>query len=214
MTKQEYTDFIRNSLPRVDQTNRYDRRQVAVAINVAVNTVFYELYMQNPKKMTKAMERYSTTATIVPSDTTLRGRYVGTLTGDVVDLPRKTGGILSIRQWDGGGIAEIETTVTNYVPVTVMEGEQFYGSEASLSGVVVGFSWSKLGQIEFWGMSAAEAAKGVEVRYLKQFKSYTDTESVILPFGQDERIIQLVREFMGLTPPVDTINDNSDIKKG
>jgi len=210
MTKAEYIDFIRNSLPMVDKTSRFHREQVGAAINVAVNTVFYEIYRANPKVFMKSMERYTTRATIIPVNITLRGRYTAPITVDIVDLPKKAGGVLEIMQWDAQGIQEIGTTTTDYIPVTTMEGEQFYGSEASLPGNVVGYSWSGAREIEFWGISAAEASQGVSVRFIQQFKSYSNTDNVVLPYGQDQRIMQLVREFLGVTPPKDTINDNAD----
>jgi len=221
MTKAEYIDFIRNSLPAMDKTRKYHREQVGIAINNAVNSVFWELYFKNPKKMAKSLERYS----ILLSDLTptitvagYRSRYVLSFNYDVVDLPRKTGGILEVLQLDGGANPIITTTTTNYVPVTTMEGEQFYGSEASLPGNVVGFSWMagvwSNRYIEFWGMSAAEAAAGVSVRYIPQFSQLTATQEVLMPFGQDERIIEMVREFLGAIPPKDLVNDNADRQNG
>lgn len=211
MTKAEYIDFIRNSLPMVDQTNRFHENQIAVAINMAVNTVFWDMYEQNPRKMAKSMERYTTTITLTPLNNVVRGRYAVVIDHDIVDLPRKTGGVISIRQWDGLGVPSLTTTTTNYVPVTVMEGEQFYGSESSLTGVVVGFSWSKIRQLEFWGMSATEASNTIEVRFIKQFKGYSFADDVLLPYGQNERIIELVRQYLGLIPIKDIVNDNADI---
>ena len=60
MTKIEYIDFIRNSLSMVDKTSKFHREQVALAINFAVNTIYYDLYVQNPKAFKKSMERYTT----------------------------------------------------------------------------------------------------------------------------------------------------------
>lgn len=213
MTQNEYIDFIRNSLAMVDKTAKFLRPQVEAAINFAVNTVFYELYERNPKKFRKSMERYTVRGTLAPVLTGLhvRGRYTAPLAVDIVDLPRKTGGIIEIMQLDAEGIPEIENTTTKYVPVTTMEGEQLYGSESSLPGNVVGFSWSGARELEFWGMSAAEASQGVSARYIRQFKEYVYDDNVILPYGQDSRIVELVREYLGQTPPKDLVNTNADL---
>lgn len=212
MTQYEYIDFIRNSLSMVDKTAKFLRPQVEAALNFAINTVFYEVYLADPKKFRKSMERYTVRGSLAPILTGLgvRGRYTAPIASDIVDLPRKTGGIIEIMQLNDDGIAGIENTTTTYVPVTTMEGEQFYGSEASLPGNVVGFSWSGAKEVEFWGMSVAEAAKGVSARYIKQFNEYASTDDVILPYGQDNRIVELVREYLGVIPPKDTINDNVD----
>ncbi len=211
MTKKEYIGFIRNSLPMVDQTSRFHHLQVEAAINIAVNSVFFDMYESNPKRFRKSMERYSEFEIATLAEGVPTGRYRTTLTYDVVDLPRKTGGILGIMQKSSAGIAEISTTTTDYVPVSIMEGEQLYGSESSLPGGVVGFSWSGAREIEYWGISDADAALGVYVRAIKQFKSYADTDNLLLPYGKNQQIIDKVREYLGVTPPKDTINDNSDI---
>ena len=204
MTKLEYIDFIRNSLQQIDDTSRFHREQVSAALNLAVNTVFYEMYKDNPM----SLERYTTVVSSTPSNAvapgSTLGRYVSTLTVDVVDLPKKAGGVIEILTGT--------TTTTKFVPVSTIEGEHLYGSESSLPGNVIGYSLSGARYIEFWDMSAAEAAAGVVLRVIQQFKSYSNTDNVKLPYGQDERIIELVRQYLGVIPPKDLINDNADIK--
>lgn len=208
MTKKEYIDFIRNSLQMVDQTQKYHREQVAAAINLAVNTVFYELYNRNPRVMQKSLDRYATevSGTITTPDSS--GRYGTSLSVDVVDLPKKAGGVLDIN-WNPATATRSNTTA--FVPMSTMEGEQLYGAEASLPGNVIGFSFSGPRTIFYWGISASEAANTVLIRLIKQFKSYSNTDNVLLPYGQDQRIIELTREYLGAIPPKDLISDNADI---
>jgi len=208
MTKLQYIDFIRNSLPMVDKTSKYHRLQVEAAINVAVNTVFYDMYEKNPKKFKKSMERYSllySPLSVNPALSGTTGRYESALLIDIVDLPKKAGGVLEIMP----DTAVLTTTV--FVPVSTLEGEQIYGSESSLPGNVIGFSFSGGRTIEYWDMSAAQAAQGVVVRLIQQFKSYSNTDNVLLPYGQNKAIIDLVREFMGAIPPKDLVNTNADV---
>jgi len=210
MTKAEYIDFIRNSLPQVDKTSRYQHQQVAAAINVAVNTIFYDMYKQQPKSFKKSMERYTVWAINTPAINAYSGRYTSTITVDVVDLPRKSSGILEILQGTLLGLGPSDTTTTKFIPVSTMEGEQFYGSESSLPDNVIGFSFSGARAIEYWGMKAADATLGVYIRLIKQFKAYALTDNVILPYGRDQQIIELVRQFLGAIPPKDLVNDNAD----
>ena len=210
MTKAEYIDFIRNSLPQVDKTSRFHHDQVAAAINVAVNTIFYDMYKQQPKSFKKSMERYTVWAINTPAINAYSGRYTSTITVDVVDLPRKSSGILEILQGTLLGLGPSNTTTTKFIPVSTMEGEQFYGSESSLPDNVIGFSFSGARAIEYWGMKAADATLGVYIRLIKQFKAYALTDNVILPYGRDQQIIELVRQFLGAIPPKDLVNDNAD----
>ena len=206
MTRAQYIDFIRNGLPMVDQTDRFHHEQVASAINMAINTVFYEMYEQNPKKFRKSMERYTTQLRRSAAPDANTGRYVSDLLVDVVDLPKKTGGVLEV-MWNYN---DDTTTTTDFVPVSTMEGEQLYGSESSLLGNVIGFSWDGAQELEFWGMSAADAVNDVQIRFIKQFKGYSDSDNVLLPYGKDQLIIEKVREYLGVTPPKDLVNDNAD----
>ena len=215
MTKNEYIDFIRNSLPMEDKTDKFHPAQVEAAINLAVNTAFYEMYAKNPKVMAKSLERYSTLIWSAIFNTVRPPRYTASLTVDIVDLPRKTGGILEISDsgFDMGGTDPILATTTKFLPLTTMEGEQLYGAEAVLASNEYGFSFAGGGSrvIEFWGSAAGFAAMfGVWIRAIKQFKSYSSTSQVLLPYGQDERIIELVRQYLGVIPPKDLINDNAD----
>lgn len=202
MTKNQYIDFVRNSLPMVDKTQKYHPEQVAAAINNAVNTLFWEMYEQTNKGMRKSLERYTSLVTSLTAANATTGRYNSSLSVDIVDLPRKAGGIL--------GIIESDTTTTAYVPVTVLEGDQLYGSEASLPETVVGFALNGPRTIEYWNMSAGV---NVVIRLIKQFKSYTATENVLLPYGQDARIVDLVRKYLGDIPPKDLINNEADTQK-
>jgi len=202
MTKLEYIDFIRNSLQMVDKTAKFHREQVAAAINVAVNTMFYDLFLKNPKSFRKSMERYTTLVASVPALNATVGRYHSTLTVDVVDLPRKAAGIIEV--------LTSTTTTTRFVPITTMEGEQLHGAEASLPGNVIGFSFSGARDVEYWDMTAAEAAAGVVLRLIQQFRSYSSTDNVKLPYGQDANIMELVRQYLGVIPPKDLINNNAD----
>jgi hypothetical protein len=59
-------------------------------------------------------------------------------------------------------------------------------------------------------MDGATASAGVDIRLIKQFKSYASTDEVLLPYGQNARILELVREYLGVIPPKDIINNNTN----
>jgi hypothetical protein len=206
MTKAEYIDFVRNSLPMVDKTSRFHRQQVAAAINVAVNTVFYDMYEQNPKVFKKSLERYTTQVTGTPSADGQTGQYAVALAFDVVDLPKVAGGIIEVAT--APSVDPI--TYTQFAPIGTMTGAQLYGSEASLPANVVGYSFAGGREVEFWGMTALQAVNDVLLRVIKQFKSLGSTDNVVLPYGKDSLIMDKVREYLGVTPPKDTINNEVD----
>lgn len=214
MTKEEYIDFIRNSLPMVDQTSRFHEKQVEAAINLAVNTVFYELYESLPKNKKKAMEVYAiTTSIIIGAEDVFVGRYKSTLSVDVVDLPRKGSGVFDIgyRQ----ALAGVSHMKTLFVPLSPLEGDQLGRNaanrlEGALPGNVVGYAVTDPRRIEFYNFTEI-ANTDYYARLIKQFKSYSSTDNVKMPYGQDERIIDLVRQYLGLIPLKDIVNDNADI---
>ena len=208
MTKIEYIDFIRNSLSMVDKTAKFHRAQVEAAINLAVNSAFYDLYAKGDKHVKKSMERYSTLTVISPGlSTSLPNRYRASLSVDVVDLPRVSGGVLEIIRKSDPNTSILSTT---FVPVSTMAGEQFYGSEASLPSNVIGFSYSGSREIEFWGMSSFIFVVSHYARIIKQFKSHSNTDNVVLPYGKEEQIIEMVRQYLGAIPPKDLVNNNTE----
>lgn len=210
-TKNEYIDFVRNSLQMVDQTAKYHPEQVAAAIDVASATMFWEMYEQNPKVMKKSLERYSTIITNSLVNTVYPPRYVAALTVDIVDLPKKAGGVLEVFS---NYSSQLGSTTTQFVPISTIEGQQLYGSESSLPGNVIGFSYTGKRIIEFWGnavtLAALKADGGVRIRAIQRFRSYSGTDTLMLPFGEDGRLMELVRDYLSGIPPKDTINDNAD----
>ena len=214
MIKGEYIDFVRNSLQMVDQTLKYHTEQVAAAIDVASASVFWEMYEKNPKVMKKALERYSTLENNTVVNSVYSPRYTTVLMVDVVDLPKKAGGVLEIFADSSGDMASAQTV---FVPVSTIEGQQLYGSESSLPNNVVGFSLIRKNIIEYWGnatllasLTTGAGGTGVWVRYIKRFRDYSSTDRVEMPYGQDERIVELVREYLSGIPPKDLVNDNAD----
>jgi len=204
MTKIEYIDFIRNSLQMVDKTQKFHVEQVAAAINNAVNTIFWEMYERNPKVMKKSLERYTTAVSNTTEVDAVTGRYISSLSVDIVDLPRKAGGVIGII------IAADGEAVTAFVPTTVLEGDQLYGSEASLPDNIIAFAFEGAREIEYWNMAAAT---NVVIRLIKQFRSYASTDNFLVPFGQDERLMELVRQYLGVIPPKDLINNEADTQR-
>ena len=200
MTKIEYIDYMINSLQAADKTNKFHPKQVEAAINFATNTVFYDLYRKNPKSVMKSMERYAihpTPFTVIYSLGVAKPRYTTNLDFDVVNLPTKGSGIIEILEVDASGDAIIDTT-TKFIPVSVIEGRQFYGSESSLPDNIIGYTLTDNRTIEYWGMTQAIANLGVHARIIKQFRYHTDTTDIMLPYGQDEKIMELVGLYMGV----------------
>jgi hypothetical protein len=129
---------------------------------------------------------------------------------DIMNLPTKASGIIEIIAFDsGGGPSNVST---KFIPVTALEARQFQGSEASLPGNVIGYTWAGNKVIEYWNMDATTAAAGVLAKIIKPFKSYSATDTFTPPYGQEQQIITIVREYLGVIPPKDTINNNADIK--
>jgi hypothetical protein len=198
----------------VDKTMKYHPEQVAAAIDIASATVFWELYEKNPKVMKKSLERYSTIITNSLVNSVYPPRYVAALTVDIVDLPKKAGGVLEVFS---NYSSQLGSTTTQFVPVSTIEGQQLYGSESSLPDNVIGFSYTGKRIVEFWGsattLAALTADGGVRIRAIQRFRSYGLTDTLQMPYGQDERIMELVRQYLGAIPPKDLVNDEADMQR-
>jgi len=206
MTKIEYIDFIRNSLSMMDKTAKFHREQVSAAINFAINSVFYDMFLKGDKSVRKSMERYSTLVLISPAINANTNRYTADLTIDVVDLPAVTGGILEVIRT----LVNAANTTTQFIPVSTMAGEHLFGSESSLPSNVIGFSHSGAREIEFWGMSGFNSLTIKHyARIIKQFRSCANTDNIVLPYGKHEQIVEVVRQYLGVIPPKDLVNNNT-----
>jgi hypothetical protein len=198
MTKGQYIDFIRNSLRRLDQTAKYHPNQVAIAIQHAFNTVFYEMYAVNPKSL-DVYAKQIINATIAQDIAT--DRWYTTLSKSYVNLPCKSSGILTINTVTG--------TTLLFVPMNDMEMAQITDLDASLPANVIGYSVQP-GRIEYYNMDVITAGLELRILYIQEFNDYALSDEVIPPHGQDQKIMTLVRDFLAGIPPVDTINDNAD----
>lgn len=133
------------------------------------------------------------------------GVYYSELPAPIIPIPRMA----------GNGIVRISSTGSNeldFVPVTNSQLKVMYNLMVNdVTDDVISYVF-KNGRIEYYGMSADEAAETVNLELVVPFEAYDDTDYVSLPTGSSEALIEMVVNFMIGTPDSDNLNNNNTFK--
>ena len=202
MTKAFIRSTIKNLLRKIDATNKYHDTLIDHVLEEVINSVYYEIHAQTPKALGQYTKRY-TAQTISAGGTA--SRYYHTLTATLVPLPDKRGGVRSI-------VASADTDVY-FVPVTdqeLMLMEEGTIDEIVTTSPIVVYYIVHPTLIEFKNMTSAIAAGTLTLDLLVAFTSLADTDQVPLPYGKNAEIVKMALEMLGVVPPVDLTDNNSD----
>lgn len=202
MTKAFIRSTIKNLLRKIDATNKYHDTLIDHVLEEVINSVYYEIHAQTPKALGQYTKRYAA-QTITAGGTA--GRYYHTLTATLVPLPDKRGGVRSI-------VASADTDVY-FVPVTdqeLMLMEEGTIDEIVTASPIVVYYIVHPTLIEFKNMTSAIAEGTLTLDLLVAFTSLADTDQVPLPYGKNAEIVKMALEMLGVVPPVDLIDNNSD----
>jgi hypothetical protein len=203
MTKQYIRSLLKGTLAQIDKTSRYHDTYLDHLIEQCVNSTYYQVYAQNPRALGQYTKRYRA-ATIAVGD---MGRYVYDLTVKLVPLPDKRGGVRSIMN-------DTDTDIY-YVPITdqealLMTESQAYGLTTSTPRVA--YYVTHPTSVEIIGLTATELYYPHSFDLLVAFTSLADTDEVPLPLGKNVEVLKMALEILGIIPPKDLLDNNSDVK--
>jgi hypothetical protein len=204
MTKQVIRALLKNTLAQIDKTSKYHDTYIDHLIEQCVNSVYYQVYAQSPRALGQYTKRYTTQA--IASGGTAN-RYYHTLTVSLVPMPDKRGGVRSI-------VSSVDTDVY-FVPVT--DQELMLMDEAQADGLttatpIVVYYIVRPDLIEFKNMTATIGAGTLTLDLLVCFTDLADTDEVPLPLGKNVEVIKMALEILGVVPPKDLLDNNSDVK--
>lgn len=203
MTKRQLVSFYRNSLP-ASQTSRYHPQIIAYAVRMAYEQLLYDMYLIDPKNLDEYIVTLSDLA-VINGDRD----YIMT-DKSFIKLPGKASGVRGIHSVDmPDSLSGLETYV--FKPMTLQEYEQASGSDIWGSGTVIGYAVGQ-GKIYLHNLPVDwdYLSGSVHVDIVQSFEEYADTDEVMVPHGQAERMTELVVGYLSKIPPKDLINNNSD----
>ena len=204
MTKAVIRALLKNTLSQLDKTSKYHETYLDNVLESCLNSVYYQVYEKNPRALGQYTKRFA--AQNLTAGTA--GRYAYALTVKLVPLPDKRGGVRSV-------IDEADTDLY-FVPVTdqelmLMEESQVV-DDLTMTTPIVAYYVVRPTLVEFKGLSVTQLDDTYTFDLLVAFTSLLDTDEVPLPFGKNAEIIKMALEIIGVVPPKDLLDNNSDIR--
>jgi hypothetical protein len=205
MIKQEIRSLVRNTLPKIDKSNRYHDVYIDAVIEKAIANLYEEVWRMNPVNLQRYVKQYGYAVPIVVNVEAVTGVRYSTLPESIVPFQDK-----------GSGVRRISTALQGalkFIPMDAREQDllangAFFNSASTLIGYGVNQT-----RIEYYGMSAAIQATGVRMDLIIPFSKYAETDEVKIPEIADTRtgetFIDKVMKILGVVQAVDLKDDNS-----
>jgi hypothetical protein len=199
ITKIQLVEIIQKRLAgqlSEEQAGAFDSQMVAKYIGRAFNTLMWEIFRGGLYNMDNYTKRYSSVTVTYDSTQEI---YTSTLPEDIVQLPRIGSGVMKIQTITGTGV--------NFAPASNQEFDLLDGTEVDLIDSTIRFN-VRSQTIEYKNMTSAIASVGVKMDLVIPFDSYDWDDTVMIPAGQDQRLIELVVGFAMGQPIDDQLNNN------
>jgi hypothetical protein len=200
MTKKDFTDYFKMLLSRVDKTNKYHPEVIAYSVERAVNNVLCDLYLKFPNLVDPYIKTYIDQVASNNKDT---GLWEIRLPVSYVPLPVVGSGVREV--------AAMTDTFLTFIPITYEDLMRTIDLNTKYLSTVI--YYAVVGDLLILSGEPSEH-DGLRIRLLTSFTDYTDTDTFIVPYGQDMTIMQNVYQILGLIQPIDLNTNNSDYGRG
>ena len=203
MIKSYLRSTLKNTLAQVDETGKYHDTYLDHVLEVVISSVYYQVYAQNPRALGQYTTRYSQVATAGQYE-----GYVAVMPVELVIFPDKRGGVRSIIDHTNSDVYFVPITDQEY---QLMKSSQVDDNLTTTTPTVI-YYVTRISEVIFVNMTAAIAAHTLTYDLIPAFTSLTDTVEVRLPFGKDAEVLKMALEIIGVVPPKDLLDNNSDIR--
>jgi hypothetical protein len=178
-----------------DQRKKYPASIIAYYIGRAYSMLLFEIWGSVRSSLDNHTKTY--TGVAVQQDGTTEV-YYSTLPADILIFPDVNSGVRKIATTTGEGVDFVPETNDN---IDLMEGLLCDNLPSEISYTV------KNGRVEYKNMDTTIST--VRMDLVIPFEAYSREDSVFIPSGQDERLIEIVTNYVMGKPPVDLVNDNN-----
>ena len=217
MTKAELRSLVKNALLKIDNTNKYHNNVIDHSIEHAMNQIYGDLFRNNPSDLDDYTKSYgddeSPIAITLDSGT---GYYYSTLPKPIVPIGDKASGVRHIRGYGTPVAGSYTRQDYNFVPMTRKEldliSDTYTGEYDGLSFGTIGYVVRR-DKVQYYGLDATTHliiidTGGVGMDLLVPFTAFDDTDIVMLPFGQDKKIQEMIMVFLQQIQEPDLKDDN------
>ena len=198
MQSQQYIDLIKNIVSPVDKTGRFHKENIKYVIDL----VYSQMLTQFSEDVIKNIDHFSkeyASQTVTLDGTS--GLYYTDIPTPVVSIPTVASGIRYINTDNGMAL--------DFVPTT--EREQYYMDGLTTQLVDTNIGWWVKGD-KIWyneSMTSAIAASGVRLVVIPMFSGFDATDTVNVPGGRSQELVERVLALIAPTAPVDLKANNA-----
>lgn len=210
MKKIELVDLVRANIDSLDKTRKIHPVVIEHEISTIYNDMIVALYAGGIVDMNHYVRKYGLSDTVDVSYNAYTKEYYSLLPEEIIPLPDPNAGIVEILSKESMSLA--------FVPMTRSEFKFIENLECRQIDEVIGYTLyagqaGEYGRVVYNGMTSAIASAGVVMSLLIPFHAYDDNDVVYLPSGQEQKVVDTVLQRLGIIPPPDLINNNSDAKR-
>lgn len=205
MTKQELRSIIFNHLQKLDKTAKYHNAIIDRDIEKVLGEMYLEAFKRNPLEVQRYARGYGYTVPLTISLEGSTGLYYTTLPVGIVALPDKASGVRRIS-------TPIQSGLT-FVPMDQREMDYVMtGGNVNTVTTKIGYVVTPT-RVEYYKPTGAVINSGVRMDLLPTFSSLNETDTLLIPDEKDDQgqgVVMRVLALLGVIPPVDLKDDNSD----
>lgn len=211
MKKAEIRSIIRNSLPKIDKTNRFHDLYLDACAEKAIASMYHDIFVMNPLGLQRYTKQYGYTTPIAISTQNSTGRKYCTLPESIIPLEDKA-----------SGVRRISTPIQGqfmFFPMDLREMDLVAnGCYMDTVNSKVGYAVTQT-EIEFYNMPASIVTSGIRMDLLIPFSKYAEDDEVKIPEITDisgwgdkkasATFMDRVMMILGVVQPVDLKDDNA-----
>jgi hypothetical protein len=216
MIKQEIRSVIRNSLPKVDKTNRWHDSYINAAIEKALASMYHDIFLMNPLALQRYTKSYGYTTPVTVVTEGATGIMYSPLPASIIPFEDKASGVRRISTIAQGGFTFFPMDFREMD--LVVNGCYFHTTNSK-----IGYAVNQT-RIEYYKMPMAIAATGVRMDLIIPFSKYEEDDEVKIPEITDitgtnyqkksETFVDRVMAILGVVQPVDLKDDNAPMMGG
>jgi hypothetical protein len=205
MRRDEIRSLIRNSLPKIDKTNRWHDQYLNAAIEKALAQMYEDVWRMNPINLQRYTVGYGYTTPIVVSNEASTGIKYSDLPVSIIPFQDKASGVRRISTITQGRVAFFPM---DFREMDLVANGSYFATATSRIGYAVNQT-----RVEYYNMSAAVQAIGVRMDLIIPFSKYDEDDEVKIPEIADmrtnETFVDRVMKILKIAPPVDLKDDNA-----
>jgi hypothetical protein len=214
MVRAEIRGLIRNSLPRLDKTNRWHDMYIDGAIEKAIANLYEDIWKINPLNLQRYTKGYGYTTPVQVATEATTGIKYSTLPESIHPFQDKASGVRRISTMAQGSFT--------FFPMDFREMDLIAsGCYFDTVNTKIGYAVNQT-RVEYYGMTTAIQTMGVRMDLIIPFSKYAETDEVKIPEITEvtgtnyqkkaSTFVDRVMAILGVVQPVDLKDDNSGNK--